>query len=556
MARSDQAQSPRARLVGAPASPGAASGPAFVYRAEGTRPAPAPRRGERADAAGETARFAAALEQTRAELDALIAGVDQKAADIFRAHLLMLSDPMLVDGVNERIRDRACPAEEALALTVAELAAMLRGLDDEYLRGRAVDVEDVGWRLRRHLGAESGPEFPPGAVVVARDLTPSEVLAAVRAGAVAAALEEGAANSHAAILARGLRLPVVVGVKGLLAATANGTDLLVDGTAGEVVVAPPAGAARRAAAARREIVPAAHAFPEARTADGRRVPLYANIGRPEELAVALAAGAEGVGLLRTEFMFLEFAPSEDYQYELCRQMVAQLAGRPLVVRTLDAGGDKPLAYTGLAPEANPFLGLRGLRLSLARPEPFITQLRAILRAAAHGPVRPMYPMVTNAAELVQARALLARARADLAREGFAVPETVEAGAMVEVPAAAICADDLAKEAAFLSIGTNDLAQYTLAADRGNPAVAAIYDQLHPAVLRLLRATVEGARRWGRPVAVCGTLASDPAAVPILVGLGVDELSVSPDALEPVRRALAATSYAEAKALVAKRLAPA
>jgi phosphoenolpyruvate-protein phosphotransferase len=291
------------------------------------------------------------------------------------------------------------------------------------------------------------------------------------------------------------------------------------------------------------------AFPEARTADGRRVRLFANVGQPEELDLALAAGAEGVGVLRTEFLFLRAAPpGEDEQYETYRAMVERLAGRPLIIRTLDAGGDKPLPYLPLEPEPNPFLGLRGLRLSLARPDLFRTQLRAILRAAAYGRVSLMYPMVADASEVVRARAELDRARVELAERGVAVGD-VEAGAMVEVPSAAICADLLAREVAFLSVGTNDLAQYTLAADRGNPAVADVYSQTHPAVLRLLRATVEGAQRWGRAVAVCGEVAGDVAALPLLVGLGVDELSVAPPALEPVRAALATLSYEEARALV-------
>lgn len=552
------------RLRGIPASPGIGHGPAQRYSEAGRSigsPKGADPSGERSrlasDPEAEARRFLAAVERTRAELRALADEVGDEQGGIFAAHLLMLDDPLLLEGVVERIRARSERVETALPEVVDALARPLRELDDDYFRQRAKDVEDVGRRLLRNCAGETATKATvlSGAVVVARDLTPSEVLACSQAGAAALATEEGAASSHASILARSLGLPAVVGVAGLLDAVVEGAPALVDGDAGVVGVGEPVEApeAPGSAPARPRRARRVAGRGELRTVDGRRVRLYANVGRPEELEWALAAGAEGVGVLRTEFLFLEEPPSEERQYDTYRDMAERLAGRPLVIRTLDAGGDKPLPYLRVPREDNPFLGLRGLRLSLERPDVFATQLRAILRARQHGDVRLLYPMVSDASELLRARRVLDRCRAELAREGHTLPDEVEAGAMVEVPAAAICADLLAREAAFLSVGTNDLAQYVLAADRNNPLVAGVYDQTHLAVLRLVRMAVEGAHRHGRLLAVCGEVASDLAAVPLLVGLGVDELSVAPPALEGVRSAVAAVSYATAAAEVARRL---
>ncbi len=534
-------------LRGTPASPGRGTGPAFLL-SSGRSGAGGPGAGAGPLSEGELQqevdRFNSALEATAGELEAQIAAAAEDAAGILQAHRLMLSDPMLVDAVEGRIRKRRVRTEEALPPVIEELARTLLDLDDEYLRGRATDVQDLGRRLLRHLSAEAdGGKVPVGVVAVAREVAPSEVLHLSQAGAAAIATQEGAVNSHAAILARSLRIPMVVGVAGLLETVTEGIGLGVDGDEGEVTVVSGRPVNRSAAGG--AAVRLSRTYPEVRTADGRRIKLYANISRPEELDIAIDAGAEGVGVLRTEFLFLREPPSEEHQYEVYRAMVERLAGRPLIVRTLDAGGDKPLPYLKMAPEANPFLGVRGLRLSLANPDVFLTQLRAILRANAHGPVYAMYPMVTNASEIEEANALLRRGRDDLLRQGVDVGEERPAGAMVEVPAAALCADALAAEAAFLSVGTNDLAQYALAADRNNPAVAGIYDQAHPAVLRLLQATVAGARQHGRPVAVCGEIAADIEMLPVLIGLGVDELSVGPYALEPVRAAIVSMSCSAA-----------
>ena len=545
-------------MKGLPGSPGRASGPAYRWAPGVTigRSISQPLSGD--EVAAELARFTRAVQSAREEIESTLAQTEGEAAGVLEVHLLMLADPLLVDATLDRIRNEGVAAETALATTVAEIASSLRSLTDDYLRERAADVEDVGGRLQRLL-SQSGPASGessfapgPGCIVVARDLTPSEVLAAHQAGVAGLAMSEGSATSHAVILARSLRLPAVVAVAGLMENVAGGDQLTIDGERGEV----SAGLRRAASEPARTSHHRERTRPratECRTADGRRIRIYANLSRPEELEAALAADAEGIGVLRTEFLFLESPASEEQQYETYRALAERLEGKPLVVRTLDVGGDKALPYLPLPAEANPFLGRRGLRLSLMHLDLFGSQLRAILRASAHGCIRVMFPMVTDISELVRAQALLAQARSELLSEGQCLGK-VEVGAMIEVPAAALCADRLAREAAFLSIGTNDLAQYTLAADRSSPTVAALYSQTHLAVLRLLKLTVEGGHWHNRPVAVCGEMAADLEALPLLVGLGVDELSMAPYAISEVRETLADISYAEAAARVSALLA--
>jgi multiphosphoryl transfer protein len=351
----------------------------------------------------------------------------------------------------------------------------------------------------------------------------------------------GGPTSHASIIARSLGIPAVAGAGPAVLAVTEGTTLLVDGDSGTVVVDPDAAAltrheARAAEDRRAAEAAAARAHEPARTRDGHHVEVAANAGAPGDMEAAVAAGADGVGLLRTEFLFLgrRTAPDEDEQRRVYRDAVAALGGRRLVLRTLDAGADKPLAYLAMPPEENPFLGVRGLRLSLARPELLRTQLRAALAAAADGPVSIMFPMVSELRELHEARGILDEARGDLARAGVAAG-AVEVGAMVEVPSLALLAGGVAAEVDFLSVGTNDLTQYTMAAERGNGALARLADPVHPAVLRLIAAVCDAAAPHGCRVAVCGEAGSDPVAVPLLVGLGVDELSVAPPRVALVKQ---------------------
>ena len=388
-------------------------------------------------------------------------------------------------------------------------------------------------------------------VALAEEVTPAEVAALAAAGALGVCSSRGATTGHAAILARAMGLPMVAGLGEALLAAPEGAVLALDGAAGRAWLDPPpalaAELARRGEVEARQRAEAlASAAAPAVTRDGRRIEVMANIGGPADAAAAVAAGAEGVGVFRTELLFLDRqeAPGEDEQHALYLEAARALAGRPLTVRTLDAGGDKPLPYLHLPPEANPQLGERALRLCLARPELFKVQLRAILRVAASHPVRLLLPMVATVSEWRAAMALVEEARGEVRRRGGEAPPRLVAGAMIEIPAAALQAGALAVEADFLSIGTNDLTQYTLAAERGNARLAALADALQPAVLDLVRRTVEAAHAKGKPVAVCGELAADPLAIPLLVGLGVDELSMSAPAI-PRAKALVRTLDASA-----------
>ena len=399
-----------------------------------------------------------------------------------------------------------------------------------------------------------------GGIVVAPDLAPSEVAALGGSSVAGIALAAGGPTSHAAILARALGLPAVAGAGDALLAVPDGTSLVLDGDAGTVTVAPPPEAVaaierrrerqtRDAAAARQEAVGPAV------TLDGGAVRVEANISGPEDVPAALAAGADGVGLLRTEFLFLSAAamPGEDEQAAAYAAVADALGGRPLTVRTLDAGADKPLPYLALPLEANPFLGVRGLRLGLARPEQLRCQLRAVLRVAASHDVRVMFPMVATVDELRRARGLLDEARASLLDDGFAVPSRLEVGVMLEVPSAALLAEKMAPLVDFFSVGTNDLTQYTLAAERGNAGVAGLADPLHPAVLQLIRRTALAAAAEGRRLAVCGEVAGDRLAVPLLLGLGATELSMNAVAIPAAKQAVRLTDAVRATDLAEEAL---
>ena len=519
------APGPGDELHGVPASPGLGDGPAHVLGVVAARP-----ESPSGDPAGERAALRDALAAAARGLEEIRSTAAPETADIVGAQILLLGDSALID-VADRAIDSGTPAARAWHDAAADAAASYERLDDPYLRARSADVLDVGRRVAEILTGAAGKTA--AGVLVATELGAAEVAGLDASRVTAIAMAASGPTAHAAIIARALGIPAVTGLGGGILAVAEGTSLLVDGGAGTVVVDPPADAraaheARVAEAAVAAERAAAHAHEPARTRDGCPVEVAANIGAPGDLEQAVGGGADGVGLLRTEFLFLDRtdAPDEEEQYRVYVDAVRRLAGRRLVLRTLDAGADKPLAYLPMPAEGNPFLGVRGLRLSLQRPAMLTAQLRAALRAAAEGPVGVMFPMVSERAELIAARALLQAAAQDLREEG--VPAgAVEVGAMVEVPAAALLTDALAPEVAFLSIGTNDLVQYTMAAERGNAGVAALSDPLHPAVLRLIArvATAGGAR--GCRIAVCGEAASDLLAVPILVGLGVDELSVTP-----------------------------
>jgi multiphosphoryl transfer protein len=550
-----------APLAGLPGAPGTALGAARHFRPAApeipTKPA--------SDPQAEWEALGRALERVREEIraarESVAARAGQYSAAIFDAHLLFLEDEALLEPARRAVFEQKHNAAQAWHAATEEVAAGYRSLDDEYLRARAEDLTGVARQVVAHLvGGEALASVvaEPG-IVVAADLTPADTVALDRELVRGIATAYGGPTSHSAILARSLGIPAAVGLGERLLDVPEGTPLVLDGDAGAVYVDPAEDlvrdyqqqSAEREGAARRAL---ASARQPASTRDGRRIEVVANVGSSADVDAAVANGAEGVGLLRTEFLFLErdSLPSEDEQYSAYADMAVRLQGRPLILRTLDVGADKPLPYLPRRAEANPFLGVRGIRLGLNESELLETQLLAALRVAAVHPLKVMFPMVATLAEYWQALSVLARARERLEKRGD-TPGRIEVGVMVEVPAAALCAEAFAREVDFFSIGTNDLVQYTMAAERGNEQVAGLADGLHPSVLRLIRNVAEAGEANGKWVGVCGELASEPLAVPVLVGLGVSELSVSPPAVPATKEAVRRVDAGAATALAREAL---
>jgi phosphoenolpyruvate-protein phosphotransferase len=512
------------------------------------------------DPAAEWARFQAALETAHEQLADVYAKAETESgaeqAAIFQAHVMMLEDPELLEAVRVDIQEQCVNAEAALSDAAEMYAQMLESLDDEYLSARAADVRDVATRvLRILLGVAESPtaELTVPSIILARDLTPSDTVMLDKSLVLGFCTAEGGATSHTAILARGLGLPAVVGAGLDVLEIPDGAMLVLDGSDGTLLVEPDEGMvaryrARQAAAATVLAQARGQAHEPAVTRDGHRVEVVANIGNVEGAKAALEAGAEGAGLLRTEFLYLERAhlPDEEEQYRAYRAIVNVFGDLPVILRTLDIGGDKELSYLDLPREMNPFLGLRAIRLCLAQPSLFRPQLRAALRAGAGRNLKIMFPMVSAVAEVQAARAVLEECRAELLAEGQSVAEHMEIGIMVETPAAAVMADHLAAEVDFFSIGTNDLSQYTMAADRTNAQVAPLATGFHPAVLRLVRDVIAAAHAQGKWVGLCGELAGEPLAIPILLGLGLDEFSMNPPAIPLAKQIILALTLDEAQ----------
>ena len=546
-------------LTGFPASPGVALGPARRWHApelevpESTEPVD-----PRTELVSLEAAIGEAAEAIARQRHDVAARAGEEEARIFDAHGLFLRDDALLGPARRAIEHEGRTAARAWNDAVDQVARTWDSLDDEYLRARAVDLRSVGAQvLARILDVPvPAPRLEAPGILVAADLTPTDTAGLDPATALGIVTAHGGPTSHAAVLARALGIPAVVGVGTETLTLPEGVQLAIDGDRGHVHIAPSPDVARQIEQARTArsaalAKAAARAGDPAATLDGTVVEVAANVGRPDDVAAAVAAGADGVGLFRTEFLFMDRAtvPDEREQEAAYRTAAEALAGRPLLVRTLDAGADKPVPALGQEPEANPFLGVRGIRLGLDRPDLLLGQLRAVLRVAEDHPVRVMFPMVATAWELGKAREAL-----DRAREETGVDAPMEVGIMVEVPAAALTAASLAAGAEFFSIGTNDLTQYTLAADRGNERVASLNDPLHPAVLRLIAETVRGATTRGRWVGVCGELAADDRATALLLGLGVRELSMAAVAIATVKEAVRSTSLEHAQDLAARALA--
>ncbi|WP_205678819.1 phosphoenolpyruvate--protein phosphotransferase [Aquisphaera insulae] len=555
-------------LRGLAVSPGIAIGPVVVASPVGRRLPP--RKIAREAVAAEKARLDRALEAAEVEADQACAEARDRLgpqyADILGAHARMIGDPTLREGAGRRIEQETIAAEHAVIEVLEAHAARLEQLSDSYLAARAADVRDIEARIlgqlmgRRPRGLQD--ELPGPSLVLAADLSPSETAGLDPRRVLGFATEAGGRASHTAIVAAALEIPAVVGLGKFLDLARQCRIAIIDGDEGLVILDPDAATQERyrdAAEERSERfqVLSRQADLPAETLDGTRLELWGNIEFSGEVEACLGLGAAGVGLYRTEFLFMnaEAPPTEEQQFEAYATVIRSLQGRPIVIRTLDLGADKLESYRASAPrEANPFLGLRSIRLSLRDRDLFRPQLRAILRAALLGDVRIMFPLVSTMSELRQARALLAEAAAGLAAEGIPGRGDLPVGVMVEVPAAALVADHLAKEVDFFSIGTNDLVQYTLAVDRTNETVADLYSAADPAVLRLIERVVQAAGARGIDVSVCGTMGGDPLYAMLLLGLGLRHLSMPPHQLPEIRRVIRGIRLDAARALAAEALA--
>ncbi len=552
----DAAQA-RGQLTGIPASDGIAIGKAHVQ----SRRVPEVERRTVADVEEEQARLSTAWETAQQALSTLEKNLGDDGAGILAAQRLLLADEALRQRALSQIADQQVNAEWAWQQAIDALIAEYSEMEDDYLRARADDVRDVGDRVLRQLadGNASGDKVTmrePG-ILVAEQLSPSATAALDPTIVQGILTASGGATGHAAILARGLGIPAVVSVADALKQIEQGQEIALDGATGQVWTALGEALTarlverREAWLAQREATQVSAQEP-AVTRDGRRIEVAANIGSAREAAAAVAAGAEGVGLFRTEFLFMERTepPDEESQYQAYRAAAKALGDRPLLIRTLDVGGDKPLPYLGMPSEENPFLGWRGIRYCLDNPDLFRTQLRAILRAGHGHRVQVMFPMVSTVAEVRQALSLLDEARQSLADAGVKHAERLDVGIMVETPAAVLNARRLAAEVDFFSIGTNDLTQYLMAADRGNARVAGLIDALQPPVVAAIAQVIEAAHEAGIWVGLCGELAGDALATPLLVGLGIDELSMGAGSIAAVKAAIREIDVAEAQELAA------
>lgn len=554
------------RLSGIAASSGIAIGPAWVI--EQLDEAALPASIEAAGVEGEKKRLEDAVAASVADLsglrDRMKAEGRTNEMEIFEGHLLLLEDEELIGRAVELVTDELKPAAAAIAAARDEIAAMFERLDDEYLRERAADIRDVCGRVIGQLTGRTGvPSSVSGdtVVLVTADLTPSDTAQLNKSAVSGFVTMIGGRTSHSAIIARASGFPAIVGMGRGLESIKNGQLLIVDGSTGELFIDPDTALAqeyrvKQQALEARRVKLGALLEAESVSADGVHVELVANIGSPDDAAGARAAGAEGVGLFRTEFLYMgrDTLPSEEEQFAAYKKAAeAFKPGAPLVIRTMDIGGDKELPLLDLPKEDNPFLGYRAIRISLDRHDLFKTQLRAILRASAHGNVKVMFPMIATLAEFRAAKAVLAQCREELVAEGAAVGDDVEVGIMIEVPGAAMMADRFAREVDFFSIGTNDLTQYTMAADRMNEKLTALGDPMQPAVLRLIERVIRAAEAEGKWVGMCGEMAGQPHAVPLLLGLGLQEFSMSGNAVLEARALIRQLSKQEMAALANEAL---
>jgi len=521
------------------------------------------------DVAAEVENFKAAMAKTIADIE----GIKERATKagklsaeeiaVFDAHLMMAQDPMLADEIVNMIQAEGVNAGYATQEVANGMVAMFESMDSDYFRERAADVKDVTFRLKANVLGVVVPDLgaiTEDSVVVAHDLTPSDT-AQLNEFAKGFATAIGGRTSHSAIMARSLEIPAVVGCTGILEEAKHGDTIVLDAIKGNVILNPTAEEVATYEKARQEYLEYRAALKVLKdqpsiTTDGHQVELVGNIGTPKDADGVLANGGEGVGLYRTEFLYMDsqVLPSEEEQYVAYKAVLEKMGNRPVVVRTLDIGGDKKLPYLPIDEEMNPFLGYRAIRLCLDQKPIFRTQLRALLRASAFGKLRIMFPMIATVQEFRDAKAVYEEERAKLIAEGIAVGDDVQVGMMVEIPAAAVLADQFAKIADFFSIGTNDLIQYSMAADRMSEKVSYLYQPYNPSILRLIKMTIDGAHKEGKWCGMCGEMAGEPNAVAILLGLGLDEFSMSASSILAARKIVRSMNKAEMEELAAKALA--
>ncbi len=511
------------------------------------------------DAEAEIARYHAAKEEAISQLQALyekaVKEVGEASAEIFEAHQMMLDDEDYIDSVENIINTQMVNAEFAVAQTGDNFAEMFANMDDEYFRGRAADIKDVSERLITVLSGGGAAEIASdeAVIIVADDLAPSETVQLDKDKILSFVTVHGSANSHTAILAKTMSIPAMIGTDIPLDDEIDGKLAIVDGFEGKVYVDPDEDVLEDKTKLLNEENEKKALLEQLKgkeniTLDGQKINIYANIGNTKDLALVLKNDAGGIGLFRSEFIYLgsEDYPTEEEQFSIYKTVAETMAGKKVIIRTLDIGADKQADYFKLPAEENPALGLRAIRICLTRPEVFRAQLRAILRASAYGKISIMFPMIISVDEVIEIKKIVEGIKAELDGEGFAYDKNIELGIMIETPASVIIAEDLAKEVDFFSIGTNDLTQYTLAIDRQNQSLDRFYDPHHPAILKMLKMVVDAAHKYGKWAGICGELGADLTLTKEFLAMGFDELSVSPGRVLPIRKIVLETDVKEYK----------
>ncbi|WP_018248234.1 phosphoenolpyruvate--protein phosphotransferase [Orenia marismortui] len=550
------------QMLGVAASPGIAIGKILILEEENLEYD----KKKFDDVDSEKNRLHDALDVSKEQLTAIKEKVEREMgsdkAEIFQAHLMVVADPELISAIENKIESEQVNAEVALDETVEQFATMFANMDNDYMKERASDIRDVGGRILKNLlGVESVDlaELEEEVVLIAEDLTPSDTAQVDKDKVLGFATKIGGRTSHTAIMARSLELPAVVGVSDILDEVENGKQIIVDGVDGNIIINPSAEELETYETKAQEYQERKKRLAQlkelpGKTEDGHQIELVANIGTPKDVKGALDNGAEGIGLYRSEFLYMDrdSLPTEEEQFESYKEVAEKMEG-PVVIRTLDIGGDKELSYLDLPEEMNPFLGYRAIRICLDQVDIFKTQLRAILRASAYGQVKIMYPMISALEQLRAANEILEEVKDDLRSENVEFDENLEVGMMIEVPAAAMIADILAKETDFFSIGTNDLIQYTTATDRMNENISHLYQPFHPALLRLIKRVVEAAHAEGNWAGMCGEMAGDKRLTPYLLGIGLDEFSMSGISIPEVKDNIRNMTLEEAKEIAEKAL---